>query len=54
MKIYRYWQLIFLCGMVFPWLILFIYAKGIFHRCPIITADADFDGIPEVIYFPKK
>lgn len=31
-----------------------IYATGIYHKCPIITADADFDGLADVTYIPKN
>ena len=31
-----------------------IYATGIFHRCPVVTADADFNGLPDVTYISKK
>ena len=31
-----------------------IYATGVSSRCPVITADADFDGLPEVTYIRKN
>ena len=31
-----------------------IYATGVNHKCQIITADGDFDGLPDVTYIPKN
>lgn len=31
-----------------------VYATGVYNKCLVITADADFDGLPDVTYIPKN
>ena len=31
-----------------------VYATALAHECDLVTGDADFEGLPGVIYVPKR